>query len=192
MQPCKQRTKPSGLRRSSTPNLCLHNSVSLLGRRSSKGSERIMATKGSHVDTLPLPKVTEHALRKLFSKVKMPKGCWDFTGAPCGTGLSYARLVLDKVHYRLPRLVHTWFNGPIPKGYVIDHICGNSICVNPHHLEAVTQSENVRRADRGPKQRCGKGHTMKGNNLVRYKYRGNWKRRCRICHNEYARKRNKK
>lgn len=28
-------------------------------------------------------------------------------------------------------------NGPVPRGHQVDHLCGNSRCVNPEHLEAV-------------------------------------------------------
>jgi HNH endonuclease len=36
--------------------------------------------------------------------------------------------------------------GPIPTDHDIDHLCGNSLCVNPEHLEPVTPWENRRRA----------------------------------------------
>jgi hypothetical protein len=35
--------------------------------------------------------------------------------------------------------------GPIPGGLVIDHLCRNPRCVNPGHMEPVSQAENVRR-----------------------------------------------
>ena len=36
--------------------------------------------------------------------------------------------------------------GAVPKGLVISHSCNNKKCINPNHLSATTQSENVKKA----------------------------------------------
>lgn len=36
-------------------------------------------------------------------------------------------------------------HGAVPSGYELDHLCRVRDCVNPHHLEPVTHTENVRR-----------------------------------------------
>jgi hypothetical protein len=43
------------------------------------------------------------------------------------------------------REAHEEFNGPIPEGYQVDHLCRVRTCVSPAHLEAVTQQENLLR-----------------------------------------------
>lgn len=81
--------------------------------------------------------------------------------------------------------VHRWFYewlvGPIPDGYEIDHLCFNTLCCNPAHLEAVTPSENRKRSRRATEQRgrthCPHGHPYSGHNLI--VRRG--KRECRTC-----------
>ncbi|NDD52474.1 HNH endonuclease [bacterium] len=36
-------------------------------------------------------------------------------------------------------------NGPLPPGVQLDHVCRNPRCVNPDHLQIVTQCENLLR-----------------------------------------------
>jgi hypothetical protein len=49
---------------------------------------------------------------------------------------------------RAHRIAYEMTKGLIPEGLVIDHLCRVHCCVNPDHLEAVTQLENVRRGVR--------------------------------------------
>ena len=67
-------------------------------------------------------------------------GCWRWEGPLTGGGYSSLRLDSGTVvgHRHLYELV--W--GPIPDGYVIDHLCRRPSCVRPVHLEAVTKGEN--------------------------------------------------
>ncbi len=40
-------------------------------------------------------------------------------------------------------------NGPIAEGMTVDHLCKNRACINPTHMEIVSQGENARRAQVG-------------------------------------------
>ncbi len=65
-------------------------------------------------------------------------GCWFWLGA---LSRGYGSLKNARAH----RVAYEMTIGPIPEGLVIDHLCRVTSCVNPDHLEAVTQAENVRR-----------------------------------------------
>lgn len=74
-------------------------------------------------------------------------------------------------------------HGPISPHQVIDHLCRNRACVNPKHLEPVTQRENVMRGEgrcaiNARKEVCPFGHRYSGDNL-RYDRRGG--RYCKEC-----------
>ena len=62
---------------------------------------------------------------------------------------------IDKISYA-HRVYYEKYKGKIPEGLVIDHLCKNKSCVNPDHLEAVTQGENTRRALAGKKRQLKK------------------------------------
>lgn len=74
-------------------------------------------------------------------------GCWLWTGALRD---GYGRVKFNgSVTQEAHRASYEFHIGPIPEGLVIDHLCRNRSCINPSHLEPVTQGENIRRGETG-------------------------------------------
>jgi len=67
-------------------------------------------------------------------------GCWGWSGTLSSEG--YARFSLDNVSYYGHRVSYELHSGPIPAGLFIDHKCHNRGCVNPAHLQTVTNKQN--------------------------------------------------
>lgn len=74
-------------------------------------------------------------------------GCWDWLAGKTQDG--YGTFFNGKKTQRAHRFSYEYYNGDIPEGLEIDHICRNRGCVNPNHLEVVTRSVNMLRGD-GP------------------------------------------
>lgn len=130
-------------------------------------------------------KTIEQALEKC--DIIWPTGCWQWRQYlnPDGYGQAWVNGVRGLVH----RFVYQHLRGEIPDGMVIDHLCRNRACVNPDHMEVVTQRTNVIRGNgsAGIKARqthCKNGHPLNGENL--YYYKG---RRCRTCHRNHEKAR---
>lgn len=121
--------------------------------------------------------------RRFLNKVSVDfnTGCWLWTATVSKRGYGYFGYKRNgtRAGIEAHRASYLLFAGDIPDGLVIDHLCRNKRCVNPLHLEAVTQKENVRRAPTKwatrelwfkAKERCNLGHPILGmrSNGVRY------------------------
>lgn len=72
--------------------------------------------------------------------------CWIWIGTALQRK-GYGQITRNKKTYKASRFVYECFGGTIPKGFTLDHLCRNRDCVNPQHLEPVTNFENVTRGD---------------------------------------------
>jgi hypothetical protein len=89
------------------------------------------------------------------------------------------------------RVTYALVKGPIPAGLQLDHLCRNTSCVNPNHLEAVTTRENTMRSTglsalNAKKTHCLRGHEFTPENT--YVKRGDGARVCRQCAAERTRR----
>ena len=118
---------------------------------------------------------------RFFRFVNKTPTCWEWTG---WRTLGYGQFGIHGKVRGAHRISYEWHVGPIPDGMEIDHLCRNPGCVNPAHLEPVTDRENKRRVAE-QRTHCPQGHPYSGDNLVieRMFRRGrvSLSRKCRTC-----------
>jgi hypothetical protein len=118
-----------------------------------------------------------------WARVDASGDCWLWTGPidPNGYG---GRIKsggkMDSPH----RWAYRLLVGPIPEDMTIDHLCRVHACVNPDHLDPVTQYENNMRgygqgALNVAKTHCPRGHPYDEANTYRHPHAQ--RRSCRIC-----------
>jgi hypothetical protein len=118
-------------------------------------------------------------------------GCWHFLGTHRKHD---GRPVLaNKYVYRL---LYELVRGPIPKGHVAHHQrCDDKACVNPWHVEPMTQSQHMMEHGFGgdanvgqaAKTHCRNGHEYNVANTYAYKRHGRNERHCRTCARNHMR-----
>jgi len=117
--------------------------------------------------------VAERLMR--FIEVQ-PDGCWAWRGYQLkGYGQSYK----NGRHVYAHRVAYEEWRGPIPEGLELDHLCRNTLCVNPEHLEPVTHAQNMTRFQ-ATITHCKNGHEFTPQNTYIRPDRPN-QRGCRIC-----------
>lgn len=83
------------------------------------------------------------------------------------------------------RVSYELHKGPIPEGKKLDHLCWNTRCVNPAHLEPVTSKENSRRslATKRVHTDCKNGHPLTEDNVYIKERPGGGRpiKECKIC-----------
>ena len=122
---------------------------------------------------------------RFWSKVKKTDSCWIWTGYRDKDG--YGRFGIDeKIKHKAHRFSYELVNGKIPNNQEIDHLCKNTSCVNPDHLEIVTHQENIKRSNVGinqsSKTHCPQGHEFTKENT--YYRKDRFGRGCQTCINE--------
>lgn len=104
--------------------------------------------------------MTEEDLLALV--VVCPSGCWIWAGADSGTGRGggYGKMRDPETGQTVYVHVYVYrkFRGVVPRRKQVDHLCRQWYCgdnprvvrrcVNPHHLDLVTQRQNLRRIPR--------------------------------------------
>lgn len=126
--------------------------------------------------------------RSFWGRVVPTGFCWEWEGAHSeGYGTYWDG---KRGSARAHRFAYEQLVGPIPEGMFLDHLCRNPGCVNPDHLEPVTNSENLLRSPRMNRYvgmtHCKRGHEFTPENTG---ITSAGARRCRACERERYRRR---
>lgn len=128
---------------------------------------------------------TTSPVERFMSRVTVGDGCWLWTGH---ADKGYGRLGVDGKGMWAHRFAYQLAYGDLDPDLTIDHLCKETLCVRPSHLEQVTLAVNSLRGD-GPaglnirKTHCIRGHefTPENTRLVQVRPNGRIGRNCRMC-----------
>jgi len=142
------------------------------------GQARYLKLSDGQVDFESLPQAFRDKVQLLDD------GCWEWTGATVTSKkISYGQFRYQEKTCLAHRVSYEILVEKVPDGLELDHLCRNSLCVNPSHVEPVTHQENCQRGEAGLYEKlrthCPAGHPYNAENT--YWYKGG--RNCRLCHN---------
>lgn len=105
-------------------------------------------------------------LDRLLRHVDASGDCWEWTASHNAWGYGTCRG--DGIQSSLAhRALWIELIGDLDPDLTLDHLCRNTACVNPDHLEPVPHAENVRRSYRWPEGKgacrlCDQPHHARG------------------------------
>ena len=121
-----------------------------------------------------------------FIELDLLEGCWLWKGSCNHDG--YGKFTIFYKTIAAHRVAYEHWNGSIPDGLVIDHLCRNRNCVYPGHMRIVTVKENTNAGRNYEREKtiCIRGHEFNDKNTYQDP---NGSRRCKPCAALYQYKR---
>lgn len=125
----------------------------------------------------------ERSEKLFWSKVQKSHECWLWTGSKTPAG--YGHINIRSHWFYAHRLSYEMrYGARIMEGRTLDHLCRTPSCVNPEHLEPVSDRENILRggnaaAKNAQKTHCGTCGRPFDQENTRISLKGN--RSCRAC-----------
>lgn len=132
----------------------------------------------------------EKIIRRFMSYVShTPFGCWEWRGARNAKG--YGAFKFNRTTLPAHRAAHILWKSRVPNGLQVDHVCNNRSCVNPEHLQLVTQYQNkiLGKIRRARATHCANGHELSEENLVLWMLKASGFRGCLTCRRKSDRER---
>lgn len=134
-----------------------------MSRTTRAGWSRERPTEAIKLPTTRETKSSSVVLQRMLDKVEIvtESGCWIWMGANNGDQ-GYGVVHIGSKKFRAHRLMYELLLGQIPEGLVIDHLCRVRCCVNPAHMEPVTDRENILRGEAPGIKRIGADTCING------------------------------
>ena len=142
--------------------------------------------------------MNKNSIDRIISKIDFPNDitkCWKFTNNSTSGG--YKQLSVNSRTQMAHRVIYALFIEKIPSKLQSDHLCRNRGCVNPTHIEPVSQKINILRgygpcAINSKKEKCKRGHPFTPDNIITQRsFKPHW-RQCKQCEIKRNKERYKK
>lgn len=128
-------------------------------------------------------------IERFANKFTASGGCWEWFAASNQDG--YGCFRFKGKTYSAHSFIYQVLKGILAENLVVDHSCNNPKCVNPEHLKAMTQRENILKstgiaAIRARQTVCKYGHEF---STPKWLKNSTSRRYCNTCHKLRERKR---